>query len=110
MGFTRTDWSQHYTDGRGFRPLGEEEKALLTEHVPAPENGRALDTCCGTGELAVFLNRMGYSVDAVDFAEGWLNARNRVWLARRRLPRLLIPVNLAAWAAVTLWRTRGCPH
>lgn len=72
MGFTRTDWSQRYTDGRGFRPLGEEEKAVLTEHVPAPENGRALDTCCGTGELAVFLNRMGYSVDAVDFAEGAL--------------------------------------
>ncbi len=30
-----------------------------------------------------------------------LNARNRVWLARRRLPRLLIPVNLAVRAAVT---------
>lgn len=38
-----------------------------------------------------------------------LNARNRVWLARRRLPRLLIPVNLAVWAVLTLWRTRGIP-
>lgn len=72
MAFTRTDGSQHYTDGRGFRTLGDEEKALLAEHVPAPEDGRALEACCGTGKLAVFLNTMGYTVDAVDFAEGAL--------------------------------------
>ncbi|MEW2548255.1 glycosyltransferase family 2 protein [Streptomyces sp. NPDC047002] len=36
-----------------------------------------------------------------------LAARNRVWLARRNLPRVLIPLNLAAWAALTLARVRG---
>ncbi|MBI0378638.1 glycosyltransferase family 2 protein [Streptomyces albiflaviniger] len=35
-----------------------------------------------------------------------LNARNRVWLARRNLPRVLIPFNLATWLALTLWRFR----
>ncbi|MBZ6478090.1 glycosyltransferase family 2 protein [Streptomyces griseocarneus] len=35
-----------------------------------------------------------------------LNARNRVWLARRNLPRILIPLNLATWWLVTLWRFR----
>lgn len=35
-----------------------------------------------------------------------LNARNRVWLARRNLPRVLIPFNLATWALLTLWRVR----
>ncbi|WP_030907728.1 glycosyltransferase family 2 protein [Streptosporangium amethystogenes] len=34
------------------------------------------------------------------------NARNRVWLARRNLPAPLIPLNLATWALVSLWRFR----
>ncbi|MFF8406799.1 class I SAM-dependent methyltransferase [Streptomyces sp. NPDC015684] len=69
---SRAEWSQHFHDGRGFRQLGEEEKALLARHVPAPEGGRALDACCGTGELAAFLTSLGYQVDGVDFAEGAL--------------------------------------
>ncbi|MFH8407622.1 glycosyltransferase family 2 protein [Streptomyces sp. NPDC018019] len=36
-----------------------------------------------------------------------LTARNRIWLARRTLPALLIPANLATWAALTVWRVRG---
>jgi GT2 family glycosyltransferase len=36
-----------------------------------------------------------------------LNARNRVWLARRNLPRLLIPFNLATWVLLTLVRVRS---
>ncbi|MFF4188083.1 glycosyltransferase family 2 protein [Streptomyces sp. NPDC001691] len=36
-----------------------------------------------------------------------LNARNRVWLARRNLPRPLIPLNLAVWTLLTLRRVRG---
>ncbi|MER5549765.1 methyltransferase, FxLD system [Streptomyces sp. NPDC002589] len=72
MGFTRTEWSEHYNDGRGFRRLGDEEKGLLVEHAPAPEGGRALDVGCGTGELAVYLVSLGYTVDGVDFAEGAL--------------------------------------
>lgn len=35
-----------------------------------------------------------------------LNARNRVWLARRNLPYVLIPFNLATWVLLTLWRVR----
>jgi protein-L-isoaspartate(D-aspartate) O-methyltransferase len=73
VGYTRADWSQHYTDGRRFRPLGETEKGLLAEHTPPSTVGRALDMGCGTGELAAFLSRLGYTVDAVDFAEGALN-------------------------------------
>ncbi|GAA4884568.1 glycosyltransferase family 2 protein [Kitasatospora terrestris] len=33
-------------------------------------------------------------------------ARNRVWLARRRLPLLLIPVHLGVWILLTTARTR----
>lgn len=35
-----------------------------------------------------------------------LNARNRVWLARRNLPAAVIPFNLAAWTVLTLVRLR----
>ncbi|MFF0014454.1 glycosyltransferase family 2 protein [Streptomyces sp. NPDC005374] len=36
-----------------------------------------------------------------------VNARNRVWLVRRRLPLLLVPVHLGVWMALTLLRTRS---
>ena len=35
-----------------------------------------------------------------------LNARNRVWLARRRLPWPLVPVYTGTWALLTVVRTR----
>ncbi|MEU8434137.1 methyltransferase, FxLD system [Streptomyces sp. NPDC029216] len=71
MGYTaREEWHQHYADGHGFRPLGDAERALLAEHTPAPDSGgRALDVGCGTGELAAHLARIGYAVDAVDYAD-----------------------------------------
>ncbi|MET8538642.1 methyltransferase domain-containing protein [Streptomyces sp. NPDC005065] len=72
MGYTRADWSEHFSDGRGFRRLGDEERGLLVEHAPAPEGGRALDACCGSGEMAAYLASLGYTVDAADFAEGAL--------------------------------------
>ncbi|MFF2654549.1 class I SAM-dependent methyltransferase [Streptomyces sp. NPDC058045] len=74
MAYVRADeWSRHYGEGRGFRPLGEAEKRLLRAWPPgAGRGGRALEVCCGTGELAVFLASLGYQVDAVDFAEGAL--------------------------------------
>ncbi|MFE7625248.1 methyltransferase, FxLD system [Streptomyces sp. NPDC057509] len=64
-------WRKHYAQGRGFRPLGVRERALLAEHAPPPRDGRpgrALDVGCGTGELAAALAGLGYAVDAVDFA------------------------------------------
>ncbi|MFE3558740.1 methyltransferase, FxLD system [Streptomyces sp. NPDC059193] len=71
MAYTRTEWSEHYSGGQSFRSLGEEEKALLAQHVPAPVGGgRAFDVGCGTGGLAVHLASIGYTVDAVDFAAG----------------------------------------
>ncbi|MGW2081247.1 methyltransferase, FxLD system [Streptomyces sp. NPDC001939] len=73
MGYTRADWSEHYGNGRDFRQLGDEEKSLLIDHAPKAEGGgRALDACCGTGSMAVFLASLGYTVDGVDFAEGAL--------------------------------------
>ncbi|WP_371534867.1 methyltransferase [Streptomyces sp. NBC_01023] len=72
MGYTRADWSEHYKDGRGFRPLRDVERDLLIRHAPAPDGGRALEVGCGTGELAAHLTQLGYAVDALDFAEGAL--------------------------------------
>jgi glycosyltransferase involved in cell wall biosynthesis len=36
-----------------------------------------------------------------------VNARNRVWLARRRLPVALVPVHLGVWVLLTLARNRS---
>lgn len=36
-----------------------------------------------------------------------VNARNRVWLVRRRLPLALIPVHLGVWVLLTLLRSRS---
>ncbi|MFJ8647087.1 glycosyltransferase family 2 protein [Streptomyces sp. NPDC093546] len=36
-----------------------------------------------------------------------MTARNRVWLARRHLPALLVPVYLTVWTALTLARDRS---
>lgn len=74
MGYVRQDeWNHHYAEGKGFRQLGDAERDLLAEHVPAPHGGRALDVGCGLGELAVFLRSVGYTVDAVDYADSALS-------------------------------------
>ncbi|MEV6566702.1 methyltransferase, FxLD system [Streptomyces kronopolitis] len=72
MAYDRAEWSQHYDDGGGFRPVRDSERNLIARHTPAPDGGRALELGCGTGELAAFLAELGYTVDAVDFAEGAL--------------------------------------
>ncbi len=74
MGYiVRDQWQQHYADGKGFRQLGERERALLAEHTPVPDGGgRALEVGCGAGGLAVYLASIGYAVDAVDFADSAL--------------------------------------
>ncbi|MFF5973421.1 methyltransferase, FxLD system [Streptomyces sp. NPDC012769] len=66
----RKEWDRHYAAGKGFRLLGDTERKLLAEHVPAPEGGgRALEVGCGTGELSAHLASLDYTVDAVDFAD-----------------------------------------
>ncbi|MGW2203181.1 methyltransferase, FxLD system [Streptomyces sp. NPDC001774] len=66
----RDEWERHYDEGKGWRRLGEREQQLLAEYTPLPEGGgRALDVGCGTGELAAHLAGVGYTVDAVDFAD-----------------------------------------
>ncbi len=66
----RGEWEQHYGEQKGWRRLGERERELFAEHAPVPDGGgRALDLGCGTGELAVHLAGVGYTVDAVDFAD-----------------------------------------
>ncbi|MEU0005350.1 NUDIX domain-containing protein [Streptomyces sp. NPDC006314] len=60
------EWDAHYASGGRFRPLGDAERRLLAEHVPAPADGLALDVGCGLGELARHLAGCGYRVDAVD--------------------------------------------
>ncbi|MEU8472693.1 methyltransferase domain-containing protein [Streptomyces sp. NPDC029006] len=72
MGVTRTDWSEHYSQGRVFRRLGDDERNLIVEHALAPEGGRALDVGCGTGEMPVYLASLGYEVDAVDAVDAAL--------------------------------------
>ncbi|WP_018528717.1 MULTISPECIES: methyltransferase, FxLD system [unclassified Streptomyces] len=68
--FTSQDeWNSGYAEGRRYRPLNDDERTLLARHVPAPDGGRALDVGCGTGELALHLASMGYTVDAVDWAD-----------------------------------------
>lgn len=66
----RNQWEQHYGEGKRWRQLGERERELLAEHAPAPDGGgRALEVGCGTGELAAHLAGVGFTVDAVDFAD-----------------------------------------
>ncbi|MFJ8676259.1 methyltransferase, FxLD system [Streptomyces sp. NPDC093589] len=72
MAYDRSEWSTHYYEGRGFRPLRDVERELIARHTPAPDGGRALEVGCGTGDLAGHLAGLGYAVDAVDFAEGAL--------------------------------------
>ncbi|MFJ5938365.1 glycosyltransferase family 2 protein [Streptomyces sp. NPDC093071] len=38
-----------------------------------------------------------------------MTARNRVWLAKRNLPALLVPVYLGVWTLLTFARTRSLP-
>jgi SAM-dependent methyltransferase len=74
LGHTRQDeWDAHYADGKRFRYLGDTERALLAAHAPAPAGGgHALDVGCGLGELAAHLASVGYTVDAVDWADSAL--------------------------------------
>lgn len=66
---TQDEWNRGYVEGRRYRPLADDERSLLAQHVPVPDAGRALDVGCGAGEVALHLASMGYAVDAVDWAD-----------------------------------------
>ncbi|EST35452.1 bifunctional class I SAM-dependent methyltransferase/NUDIX hydrolase [Streptomyces roseochromogenus] len=70
-------WDAHYAGGGRFRPLGDTERRLLAQHVPAPASGLALDIGCGLGELARYLARSGCRVDAVDWSAAALTEAGR---------------------------------
>ena len=40
----------------------------------------------------------------------WRNARNRVWVARRNLPVVLVPVYVATWTVIQLLRSARAPR
>ncbi|MFI9741455.1 methyltransferase, FxLD system [Streptomyces sp. NPDC052494] len=70
---TAQSWSDHYASGRDIQPLSDAEAVIVRERLVPPvgrEEPRALDVCCGTGELAGLLADLGYAVDAVDYAQG----------------------------------------
>ncbi|MCZ1006761.1 class I SAM-dependent methyltransferase [Streptomyces lydicus] len=92
MAYDRAHWSRHYDDHRGFRPFRDSEKDLLVRHAPAPDGGRALELGCGTGELAVFLAEIGYTVDAVDFAEGALTRARKEHAGAERVRWLCLDI------------------
>ncbi|MEW2579768.1 glycosyltransferase [Streptomyces syringium] len=56
-------------------------------------------------DTGVPLRRWVPRLRAADAARpGTVTVMYRVWLARRNLPRVLIPAHLAVWALLTLWR------
>jgi protein-L-isoaspartate(D-aspartate) O-methyltransferase len=71
---TEAEWNEHYQDGRTFRRLGDAERALIEEHLPASAGSVALEIGSGLGELARHLAATGYRVDAVDYAEAAIDA------------------------------------
>ncbi|MFE0055395.1 methyltransferase, FxLD system [Streptomyces sp. NPDC059003] len=70
MGYTQqAEWHDHYARGETFRALTDSERAVLDTALRPAGPAVALDVGCGLGELALYLNEMGYAVDAVDYAE-----------------------------------------
>jgi GT2 family glycosyltransferase len=63
-----------------------------------------------TGHVAWYAGDVAVLHPVIDprrHAEFWhLNARNRVWLARRNLPAVLRPLYTGSWALITLARVR----
>ncbi len=76
----RRRWDRKYRD-KGPESFGSEAAQWLVAHrhlLTAKPGGRALDVACGTGRNAVYLARLGFTVDALDVsgvAVTWLQER-----------------------------------
>ncbi len=98
----RQRWNRKYRD-KGPEPFGSEPAEWLVAHrdllTPRPR-GRALGVACGGGRNAVYLARLGFTVDALDVSDvavAWLQERveraglsvhpRRCDLTREPLPR-----------------------
>ena len=62
-------WNDHYAQGKGFRPVSEQEVALLAGHLGPGAGRRALDLGCGTGEYAAALHGLGFTTTGADFSK-----------------------------------------
>ncbi len=62
-------WNDHYVQGKNFRPVSEQEAALLTGHSGPGPGRRALDLGCGTGEYAAALHGLGFTTTGADFSK-----------------------------------------
>ncbi len=76
----RRKWDRKYRD-KGPESFGSEPAEWLAAHrdllTPEP-HGRALDVACGNGRNAVYLARLGFTVDALDVSGvviAWLRER-----------------------------------
>jgi SAM-dependent methyltransferase len=84
-------WDRFYADrGRRvpfFMNAPDENLASYVERGLIPSQGRALDLGCGPGRNSLFLAKIGYHVDAVDYSE------EAIQWARERADSLGVDVN-----------------
>ncbi len=75
-------WNRKYRK-KGPKAYGSEPAPWLVSHRPLLDRlprGRALDMACGNGRNALYLARLGFTVDALDISDvaiGWLSDRVR---------------------------------
>ncbi len=90
-----------------LRQIGDWPASFFFEHEETDLAWRALDAGWAIWyepDLVLQHPRTPPDRHAVHYR---LTARNRVWLARRRLPAVLVPAYLSVWIAITLARTHS---
>lgn len=70
-------WDQRYAEHPS--PFGATPNATLVEALSTLEPGAAADIACGDGRHAGWLAGLGWSVDAVDFSPGAIEAARTTW-------------------------------
>jgi SAM-dependent methyltransferase len=63
-GKDKEKWDARYLDNPELKPPSE----LLTTFIEQAPVGRALDIACGSGRNSLFMEKMGFTVDAVDIS------------------------------------------